>query len=278
VTVISQRALNRATLARQLLLRREDMPVVEAVERLGGLQAQTTHSWYAGLWSRLEPFDPDATGRLLAERKLVRMALMRSTIHLVTAEDCLWLRPLLDRVVKGPYVRDLEDPLVVRVAKEARKILEREPLTSSELDRRLCELFPEHADDRLWRVPRGVLPLVQVTPRGIWGKSGPAAHTTAEKWLLPAGAGSSAVEDAVLRYLAAFGPASVGDVRTWSGLTGLREVVERLRPTLRVFVDEAGRELLDLPDAPRPDPDTPAPPRFLPEYDNVLLSHADRSR
>jgi hypothetical protein len=278
VKVLSQRELNRATLARQLLLERADVPVLEAVEQLAGLQAQTTHSWYAGLWSRLDPFDPHETGRLLAERKLVRIALMRSTIHLVTAADCLWMRPLLDQVVKGPYVRDLSDQLVVDVAKTARKLLEREPLTSSELERRLVERFPDHADDRLWRIPRGALPLVQVAPRGVWGQSGPAAHTTAEKWLGRPLAKEPSLEQLVIRYLAAFGPASVMDAQAWSGLTRLGAVFEGLRDRFAVFADEGGRELFDLPDAPRPPAKTKAPVRYLYDYDNLLLSHADRSR
>lgn len=151
-----------------------------------------------------------------------------------------------------------------------------------ELREALLKEWPDADPFALSVAARCVLPLVQVTPRGLWGRSGQVALTTAEHWFgresETAPAPTPSLDATVLRYLAAFGPASVRDMQTWSGLTRMREVFERLRPRLVVFQDENGVELFDLPDAPRPDADTPAPPRFLPEYDNLLLSHADRSR
>lgn len=280
--VLGRRALNRALLARQLLLRRSGMPVPDAIEHLVGLQAQTPHSWYVGLWTRLEGLDPVAVGGLLEERRLVRVALMRSTIHLVTAGDCAALRPLvqtvIERSVKGQFGRRLEGLEREEVAAAARALLEEQPRTFSELAGLLDGRFPGRDAFAMGQAVRAWVPLVQVPPRGVWGKSGRAAHTSVEAWLGQAPSPHSSLEKLVLRYLAAFGPATVKDVQAWSGLTRLREVADRLRPRLATFRDEHGAELFDLPDAPRPDPDIPARPRFLYDYDNLLLSHADRTR
>ncbi|MEU9841756.1 winged helix DNA-binding domain-containing protein [Actinomadura sp. NPDC048032] len=287
--MLTRRALNRATLDRQLLLARSTLPVVEAVEHLAGLQAQTPHSWYVGLGVRLEDVRPEQIGQLLLDRQLVRIALMRSTIHLVSVRDCLWLRPLIQPVLDrdlfsnhthGEPVQGLDmDELVAA----ARPLVEEKPRTSKELGALLAEHgrtagWGDRAAASLAYAARNRMALVQVPPRGVWGRSGPIAHTTAEAWLGRSLAADASLEEMVLRYLAAFGPASVKDVQKWSGLTRLREVVNRLRPRLAVFTDDDGRELFDVPDAPRPDPDTPAPPRFLYDFDNLLLSHADRSR
>ncbi|MGH9182223.1 MAG: winged helix DNA-binding domain-containing protein [Acidimicrobiales bacterium] len=282
--VLSLGALNRATLERQLLLRRSTMPVLDAVEHLVGVQAQLPLNPYLGLWSRLEGFRPGELAQLLLDRHVVRTVVMRATLHLVSAADCLVLRPLaqpvLDRELArhrdhGPAVRDVDLNAVLAFA---RPLLAERPRTGAELRAAMEEAFPDDDPAALAHVCRNRLALVQVPPRGVWGHSGQVASTTAESWLGQPLATHPSIDDAVLRYLAAFGPATVADVARWSGLTGLGEVVDRLRPRLRTFRDERGRELVDLPDAPRPDPDTPAPPRFLPEYDNVLLSHADRAR
>ncbi|MBP1963979.1 winged helix DNA-binding domain-containing protein [Paenibacillus aceris] len=280
--ILSRRALNRALLARQLLLQRSDMPVLTAVRHLVGLQAQAPNPPYIGLWTRLRNFRHEQLSQLIMDRSIVRIALMRSTIHLVTADDCVTLRPILQAVqdhgLQGAFGKQLAELDLDALADAGRALLEAQPLTLSELGKRLGAQWPQQDATALAQAVRCRLPLVQVPPRGIWGASGQAAHTTAEAWLGRPLADGASVEAMVLRYLAAFGPASVKDMQVWSGLTRLREVLERLRPGVLTFRDEQGNELFDLPEAPRPDASVPAPPRFLGEFDNMLLSYDDRTR
>ncbi|MDQ0377890.1 winged helix DNA-binding domain-containing protein [Amycolatopsis thermophila] len=481
---LGPRALNRALLARQLLLRRAKLTPLEAIRHLCGLQAQAPFPPYYGLWSRLHGFRPEQLGQLVLDRQVVRIALMRGTVHLVAADDWGWLRaavqPLFDRDIRtnASYAKALAPLDLSAVAARARALLAESPRTPAELGKLLAEQWPDTPPAALAHAARGLLPLVQVPPRAVWGRSGRTTLAHAEDWLgvppapisgaqpphsaqptaphhpqpptthdalpprsaqpaatqhprppttddalppqpaqptaphhrqppatadaqpphsahsvatqhpqppvnhdglLPQPAQSTPthhsppsatadatppqpalshhpqtpsshdtvppqrtqstpahrsrppvtldglppqpaestathhpqppatadslppqpaqpapthhsqppsspevrlaqLEELVLRYLAAFGPASVADVQAWSGLTRLSEVVDRLRPRLCVFRSEQGRELFDLPDAPRPDPATPAPPRFIAEFDNLLLSHADRSR
>jgi Winged helix DNA-binding domain len=280
---LTRKQLNRATLARQLLLRRATVSPLDAVEHLVGLQAQVPLNPYTALWSRLERFEPSALADLLVERRVVRTVVMRATIHLVTADDCLLLRPLMQPVLDQELARHREyAPALDGVDLDAVLAFARsflaEPRTGPELRAALAERFPEHVSAALAYACRNLLALVQVPPRGVWGRTSQVTSASAEAWLGRPLVERPSLDDVVVRYLAAFGPATVADVSAWSRLTGLCEVVERLRPRLRTFRDERGRELFDVPDARRPDPDVPAPPRFLPEYDNVLLSHADRSR
>ncbi|MFF3887148.1 winged helix DNA-binding domain-containing protein [Streptomyces sp. NPDC001914] len=279
--VLGTRALNRATLDRQLLLRRSPMSATAAVGHLLGLQAQNVKPPYYALAARLEGFGPEHLSAAMDARDVVRIVTMRSTIHTHTADDALTLRPLVqaarDREL-GQFRKGLTGVDLDRLAAISRELVEAEPRTMKQLREALLLRWPEADPFALSVAARCTLPLVQVTPRGLWGRSGQVALTTAEHWLGRPAEPAPAPDATVLRYLAAFGPASVKDMQTWAGLTRLREVFDRLRPSLTVFRDEKGGELFDLPDAPRPDPDTPAPPRFLPEFDNLLLSHADRSR
>ena len=280
--LLGRRALNRALLARQLLLRRWNLPAVEAIERLVGMQAQAPEPPYIGLWTRLVDFRSDVLADAIMDRRAVRIGLMRGIIHLVTARDCLALRPVLqpvlDRGLRANYGRRIADTDIDQIAAAGRTLVEQRPRTYAELGSLLCAQWPDRDPAALAQVVRALVPLIQVPPHGIWGASGPAAHTSAEAWLDQPLASERTPDEMVLRYLAAFGPATIGDMQAWSGLTGLGAATNRLRPRLRTFLDDYGKELFDLPDASRPDPDTPAPPRFLAAFNNVLQSHADRSR
>jgi hypothetical protein len=190
------------------------------------------------------------------------------------------IQPILDRDRRAldkvaPELADLD---LSELGEVAHARFEDEPLSFTELAPWLAQRWPDQDPETLIRVVRDTMALVQVPPRGIWGKSGPPRLTTVEAWLGRSVEPRPSIDALVLRYLGAFGPASVGDVQTWSGLTRLGEVVDRLRPRLRIIRDENGRELFDLPDVARTDPDTPAPPRFLPDFDNLLRSHDDRTR
>ncbi|MEV7601097.1 winged helix DNA-binding domain-containing protein [Kitasatospora sp. NPDC089797] len=281
--VLGRRALGRALLARQHLLARTGPEPAALLHHLGGLQAQAApQPPYLGLLSRLDGFTPDGLSTLLEQRSAVRIALHRGTIHLVTAEDCRTLRPLLqpvlDRALRSTYGKRLAGLDLAALAAEARTLVEAEPRTFQQLGALLAAGRPDHDPAALAQAARCLLPLVQVPPRGLWGRTGPAAHTTAEAWLGRPLDPAPAPEPLVLRYLAAFGPASAADLRTWCGLGGLGPVLRRLAPGLLTFRDERGRVLYDLPQAPRPDPDTPAPVRLIAPFDNLLLSHADRDR
>ncbi|WP_436773248.1 winged helix DNA-binding domain-containing protein [Yinghuangia sp. YIM S09857] len=278
------RDLNRATLDRQLLLRRATRTAADAVEHLVGMQAQAPRSAYVGLWSRLDAFRPAELAGLVRDRAAVRTVLMRSTVHLLTDRDALALIPLfaamMDRTFSySPFAKALDGDDLAEMAAYASGLLAAEPMTRGRIAERLAERWPGRDTQALGYVATDLVRCVQTPPRGLWDEVGPPCFTPVETWLAREfDKGAASVDDLVLRYLGAFGPASVKDAQTWSGLTRLREVFERLRPGLAVFRDPEGKELFDLPDAPRPAADTPAPVRFLPEYDNLLLSHADRSR
>ena len=285
-TVLGARRLNRILLERQLLTRRHALSAEDAIAHLVGMQAQAPHPPYTGLWTRLVDFDPEELSTLLTDRSVVRLSLMRGTVHLVTAADALTLRPVVQRLYDaamynhheyGAGARDVgldPDELVV----EAGELLEKEAMTAKALGLALAARRPDVAPGVLAHVVRTRLALIQAPPRALWRRSGQTVYRTAEHWLGRPLATVSAPDAMLLRYLAAFGPASVADMQAWSGLNRLREVVDRLRPELVVYRDDTGRELFDLPDAPRPEEDGPAPVRFVPEFDNLLLAHARRER
>jgi hypothetical protein len=282
--VLGLRALNRALLARQFLLARTRRAPARVVEHLVGLQAQSPPDPYVALWTRIDGFGHGDLARLLTTRRAVRVALQRSTIHLVTARDCLALRPVLREVqernlfVGSPYGRRLagldRDALVAA----GRALFDERPRTTAEAGALLAKRFRGRDATSLGYGLRNLLTLVQVPPRGVWGASGQPVCAAAEAWLGRPLAKSASPDALVLRYLAAFGPASVADAQSWSGLTRLAETFERLRKKLRTFRDPDGRELFDVARAPLPDEDVAAPVRFLPVYDNVVLGHADRAR
>ena len=253
------------------------------IEHVVGMQAQNPHDPYFALWSRIEGFRPADLSELIESRQALRVPLLRSTIHLVTARDCRSIRSTFTSVLartfgSTSFSKDLDGVDLEALLSRARALLEERPRTRADLGPMLAAEWPDRVPGSLAQAATYLLPVVQVPPRGIWQRSGPAAWTTIETWLGGPLDPPSPADGLIIRYLAAFGPAAQKDMRVWSGLAGLSQVVERLRPHLRSFSDENGVEVFDLPDAPRPDADSSALPRFLPEYDNLLLSHSDRSR
>ncbi|HYP48139.1 MAG TPA: winged helix DNA-binding domain-containing protein, partial [Thermoleophilaceae bacterium] len=278
---LSRRQLNRATLARQLLLEREPISSVAALERLCGMQAQEPRPPFIGLWSRVEGFAREDLLGALEGRQAVRALLMRATLHLVSAADYPALqgalRPVLAQALsaRGTLAKGLELDALLPVARE---LLAGEPHTFNELRPLLAKRFPEVNERALGYAVRTHLPLVMVPTEDRWGFPRDSSFALASEWLGDEPAEAKGPQALVLRYLAAFGPADASDAQTWCGLRGLKEVMEELRPKLRSFKDGRGRELFDLPDAPRPDEDVTAPARFLPDFDNLVLAHADRTR
>lgn len=278
---ISTAELNRATLARQLLLARHALPVVEAVDRLAGLQAQQPRPPFVGLHVRLDGFTREQLLDALARRELVRATSMRTTLHLLAAERFRELRPALQPALdKGIAMmrKRTSEPEVEHALALALEHFE-QPATFESLRERLLAACPGCDERALAYVIRCSLPLVQLPSHADrWGFAASSELMLAERWLDAPLAADDELVVLVRHYLAAFGPASVADAQTWSGVPGLRSTFALLRDELLVLRDERGRELFDLPDAPRPDADVPAPVRLLPEFDNLVLAHDDRTR
>ncbi len=282
--LLDNRTLNRTLLARQGLLERSATPAIAMVERLVGMQAQVPGNPYVGLWSRISDFRPEELSQAIAERRAVRAGALRATIHLLSARDCLAIQPITGSVLAKSFQSQFGRRLTAAgadtdaVVAAGRELLAEQPRTRAEIRNLLAPRWPDVDPELLGHAVVHLTPLVQIPPRGLWDGRGQATWSPTAQWLGAELDPEPSVDRLALRYLAAFGPASTADMRTWSTLTGLRKVVERLRPRLRTFHDESGRELLDVEDGLFADPNTPAPPRFLPEYENLTLSHADRSR
>jgi hypothetical protein len=278
---LSLRQMNRATLARQMLLARHRLPAERAIETLVAMQAQFPRPPFVGLWSRLEGFERAELARLLEKRRVVRATFLRGTLHYVTAKDFVALRSLLqpglDAGLKA-ILRDRWDRLDMnKLTALTRKILAKAPCTFEEIR----DAFASSGGDvrAMGYAVRLTLPLVQVPVGGEapWSFPPSCSFALADEWIgrpVPP-PNDDRPDPLVLRYLAGYGPANVAAVQAWSGLPKLGDAVERLRKRLRVFRDEKGRELFDLPDAPRPDADVPAPVRFVPDYDNLIATRAD---
>lgn len=279
---LSRRQLNRATLTRQMLLAREKTTALGAIERLVALQAQLPRPPYIGLWTRIQGFKREDLTKLVHARRVVRGTHLRGTLHLMSAKDFVRFRavaqPALTAAMRG-ILRDrlkgfdLDDTVAA-----AREFFGKGPTGFDPVRNHLVKKFPKGDERAIGYTVRMQLPVVQVPDESAWGYAAAADFTLAEGWLGKEMASDDSPDELILRYLAAFGPASVTDAQKWCALPRLRDTFERLRAKLVTFRDERGHELFDLPKAPRPDEETKVPVRFLPEFDNILLAHDDRTR
>lgn len=279
--LLSARAINRATLERQLLLRRHDLGVVDAIQRTVGLNAQDSNGPFLWLWARLNAPTISRLTASIEAGDVVRSTMMRATQHLATAADFRWLRPLhtplFTRVQRNVFGRRTEGVDLAELTALTRTTLAGATMTRPELARVLEQRWPEHERMALAWSAQYLEPVVHPAPSGTWDYRGAIPFALAADHvgtLHPA----PDPRELVRRYLAGYGPATTSDLRAWSGISGLREVVATMRGELTTFRDDDGRDVLDLPDAPRPDPDEPAPVRLLPAFDNLLLAYADRRR
>jgi hypothetical protein len=283
-STLTLRQLNRTYLHRQHLLTRSAMPVRQMIAHLVGMQSQVPGDPFTGLWTRIEGFTPEQLDTLMEARETVRILTMRGTIHLLTREDAQVLWPLMARDLiqlasrNRQWAPHFEGVDVGAVQQLGATLLSQQPMPLRALREHLAERWPDRDAEALSRLVHFGLPLVQVTPRGLWKRSMAPTVTTLDAWLDEPTPPTGEPDEIIRRYLAAFGPASTGDFRTWSRLTGLKEAFARLRPELVSYRDGRGRELLDLPGGTFPDEETPTPVRFLPGFENALLSHDDRTR
>jgi hypothetical protein len=279
---LSTRALNRATLARQMLLERSDAGIVETVEFLGGLQAQQSNDPYIGLWSRLNGFTHEALTELIVGKTLLRATTMRGTLHLHSAPDMVGFRALVQGFLHGQWSggfrKRIGDEDKAKVLKAAIRLIDKAPQTAAALQKQLAPKFPTAEPLALTTLLQSHETLIQIPPTRLWGNGVAPLLQRIETYLPDAPEPALTRTALVRRYLAAYGPASINDMQIWCRLTKLSAEFEALRDELITFEDEDGRLLYDLRDAPRPAADTPAPVRFLPLYDNVYLGYDDRRR
>jgi hypothetical protein len=279
---LTTRDLNRALLARQQLLKRKRLSVPQTIHNVGGLQTQEPKDPFVSLWSRIDNFKREKLLTAAEDRSIVRGSNLRCTIHTVTAEDFVKYRLALQPVIardtanwKDRYI-GLDKPAVI---KAVRKLLSDDvPRNAREIGGALQQQFPDANREGLSHCARIHVPVVMTPTDERFGYSRPPKLMLAERFLGEKLAKDTPLSDFILWGIAAIGPCGAADLRTWSGMPGIREAIEPLRPQLMSFRDESGRELFDLPNAPRPKAGTPAPIRFLGEFDNVALSHADRAR
>lgn len=280
--VLTVRELNRTTLSRQLLLERTASSIPETVGRLVGLQAQLASAPYVGLWTRIHNFGRDALARLIEDHTIIKATLMRATLHLFTAEDYLLLhgavQPALDAAQTSIAKRRDGDVDVAKVLAMAKAYIGETPHTFAEISAYFTEQMPQFDIGAIRYTIRTQLPLVQVPVSSGWSYPGNPQFTLAEGWLGKPIPTENHFRTLVLRYLAAFGPATVTDLQKWSGIPKLKAAVEKLKHELVTYRDETKRELFDLPELPIIDADTPASIRFLPEFDNILLAYDKRTR
>ncbi|GGS64823.1 hypothetical protein GCM10010156_24670 [Planobispora rosea] len=284
--IVSQRTLNRTLLDRQFLLSRTPRAPLDVIRHLVAVQGQEPNWPYVGLWTRIDGFRHEHLDTLIHDRSVIRSTSIRRTVHLMRPRDFAWLRPAVEPVVSvalrhAYYAREIEGLDLGELARIGREILTGRMLTRRELGRLLAERFPGRRAGRLADAVEILEPLVHGPAAGVWGKwrnRSTIEVALAEEWTGVPMAPQRRLETMVVRYLAAFGPASVMDVQAWAGVTRLREVVEGLRSRLRVYRNEDGKELFDVPEATLADPELPAPVRFLPAFDNAVLAHRDRRR
>ncbi len=276
---MSDASLSRATLARQMLLAREKITAVRAIERIAGMQAQLARPPFVGLWTRITGFRREELARAIGKHEVVRGPFFRGTLHIVSAKDFVLFRALMQRALdtgmRAILKNRFDDLDRAAITAMARKFF-LEPRTFDELRVVLEKAKAKDVRGQAFAA-RMFVPLMQVPSDDMWSYPNSARFTLAEP-AVGVIAKDAGAKELVKRYLAAFGPASVTDAQTWSGIKDLAPTFAELRDELVVVESVGKRELFDLPKAPRPDEDEPAPPRFLPEFDNLLLAYANRKR